>query len=159
MAKTTKFYSFTVWYIKCLTQSHWAKIKLSRDAFFPRGSQKEFVFLPFPASKGCLNSLAYSPIFHLQSHHGCSSLTIFHSHFSLWFWTLPPSSTFKHPDCIRLTWFIQCTELWAQQLKRPCLVWLQKNKEVCAAGARWRREAGRMGADAVKPSGHDVRPL
>lgn len=56
----------------------------------------------------------------------------------------------------------QCAELRAQQLQRPCggsmLACSQKNK-VSAAGATWRREAGRMGPDPLEPSGCDVRAI
>lgn len=82
---------------------------VGRAVFLSEHSGGESVFLPFPASRGCLHSLACGPFFHLQSQQS--------HHPDLWFHCVTPPLTltrlpllftYKAPcDDVSLTWIIQ----------------------------------------------------
>lgn len=77
----THVYYLTVVKVVCAKWSQWVKLKVScRAAFHSADSRGESIFLPFPASRGCLFSLAHGPVLCLRSQQWSQvSLMLHHS--------------------------------------------------------------------------------
>ena len=71
-------YHLIVLEVRRLNESHWAKINVSAGYIPSKESERQFITLPFPVSRGHLHSLACGFFLHLQSqyHSIFKSLTL-----------------------------------------------------------------------------------
>ena len=91
-----KQYSFSIlefWRSEVQKGSQWANIKVSAGLCSCWRFWQRIHFLPFPASRACLDSLAHGPFLHLQS----QQCNIFKSAFEFDFTLCLPLPYFKSP--------------------------------------------------------------